>query len=109
MESSILNWLEAVGSTAFRWSAIAFVLVNGLAVAAVVLTRDRSLVNRWTGRILAVNVALAGTGIGIPLLTAASRVAVAAILPGSGGVVPTIDRDETPRADLQALERSSRK
>lgn len=104
MEAAILGWLESVGSTAFRWSAFSFLVVNGIAVAAVVLTRDRSLVNRWTGRLLAVNLTLAGTGLGIPLLTTASRLVVAAILPGDSSVVPVITRDDAASESARALE-----
>lgn len=108
METGILNWLATVGATAFRWSALAFIVVNGVAVAAVVLTRDRSLVNRWTGRLLAVNLTLVGTGLGIPLLTTVSRVAVAAVLPTTQTVVPTITRDEDSRSDGRAVELKSK-
>ena len=94
MESGILTWLEAVGSTAFRWSALAFVMLNGAAIAAVVLTRDRVLVNRWTSRLLAANLGLAVTGLGIPLLTTLSRVAVAVIMPSTSRVVPVVISDE---------------
>ena len=102
MESSILSWLAAVGSTAFKWSAIAFVLVNGAALAALAYNRDRALVNRWTGRVLAVDLLLAGTGIGVPLFTSVSRLAVAAASPGSVKIQPRIsDRDQPERVELQ--------
>ncbi|MGQ0646489.1 MAG: hypothetical protein ACT4P7_02900 [Gemmatimonadaceae bacterium] len=104
MESAILSWLEAVGSTAFRWSAVAFLVVNGVAIAAVILTRDRALVNRWTGRLLAANLTLAGTGLGIPLLTSVSRLAVSAFLPGSTSIVPTIAPEDAPRRDARTAE-----
>ncbi len=94
MESALVSWLSGVGAAAFRWSLTAFVIVNGLAVAAVILTRDRALVNRWTGRILAANLVLAGTGLGIPLLTAATRLALAAVLPGAAAqVAPALQFD----------------
>jgi ABC-type molybdate transport system permease subunit len=82
MESSVLEWLAGIGAAAFRWSAMAFLVVNGVAIATLILTRDRALVNRWTGRVLAANLVLAGTGLGIPLVTAVTRLAVAAVLPG---------------------------
>lgn len=104
METGILDWLANVGATAFRWSALAFLVVNGIAVAAVVLTRDRALVNRWTGRLLAINLGLVGTGLGIPLLTTVSRVAVAAVLPTTQTVLPTITRDEDLHSDGRAVE-----
>lgn len=94
METSVLDWLASVGSTAFRWSVVGFVLVNGAAVAAVVLTKDRTLVNRWTGRVLAANLVLAGTGIGIPLVAAASRFAIAVVTPAKASLMPAVDTDE---------------
>ena len=94
METSVLDWLASVGSTAFRWSAAGFILVNGAAVAAVLLTRDRTLVNRWTGRILAANLVLAGTGIGIPLVTAASRFAISIVTPAKSNLMPAIDTED---------------
>jgi hypothetical protein len=102
METGIVTWLEAVGTTAFRWSALAFVLVNGVAIAAIVLTRDRALVNRWTGRLLAVNIGLAGTGLGIPLVTNLTRVAVSALLPSSRSVVPVFNQ-EMPEPKVEPL------
>jgi len=104
MENSVLDWLASVGSTAFRWSAVGFVLVNAAAVAAVVLTKDRTLVNRWTGRILAANLVLVGTGIGIPLVAAASRFAIAVVTPAKSTLIPAIDTEE--RLEAQALERA---
>ncbi|MBK8247595.1 MAG: hypothetical protein IPK85_09395 [Gemmatimonadetes bacterium] len=82
MESALMDWLGGIGSTAFRWSVMAFVVINGVSIAALILTRDRALVNRWTGRVLAANLALAGTGLGIPLVTSLTRLAVAAVMPG---------------------------
>ena len=105
MESGILSWLEAVGSSAFRWSVIAFVLVNGAAVAAVVLTRDRAVVNRWTGRLLAANLGIAATGLGIPLLTTVSRLAVAVAMPSTTQATLRIVPDEaTPASELQGRD-----
>jgi hypothetical protein len=80
-----------VGASALRWSIVGFVVVNGLAVMGFALTRDRGLVNRWTGRVLAANLVLAGTGIGIPLLTSITRLAVAAVMPGAAQALPTIE------------------
>jgi len=47
----------------------------------VLVTKDREIVNRWTSRILAANLVLAGTGIGVPVLALGSRVAVRAVAP----------------------------
>lgn len=88
MENALLEWLARVGTSAFTYSALAFVLINGAAIAAVVVTRDRSLVNRWTGRLLAANLVLAGTGLGIPLATTVTRLGIMAVFP-SVNVTPT--------------------
>jgi hypothetical protein len=104
METSVLDWLASVGSTAFRWSVVGFILVNGAAAAAVVLTKDRTLVNRWTGRVLAANLVLAGTGIGIPLVAAASRFAISVVTPAKANLMPAIDTEE--RTEDSPLERA---
>lgn len=91
MQASVVNWLGSVGSSAFAWSATAFVLINGAAVAAVVVTRDRSLVNRWTGKLLGVNLLLAGTGLGVPLLTSMAQLAITAVTPAVQSALPASD------------------
>lgn len=96
------DWLGSLGSHAFAWSAAAFVLLNGAAIAAVVVTRDRSLVNRWTGRLLAANVVLAGTGLGVPLVTSVAQLAVSALTPSVRAAIPAASDDalEAPARDL---------
>lgn len=102
MESGLVQWLATVGANAFRWSVLAFVVVNGLAVAGVVLTRDRQLVNRWTGRLLAVNLGLAATGLGIPLLTTVSRAAVSVFASDAPRVAPVMDRHDRSEVILRS-------
>ena len=81
MEAAIGEWLYDVAVRAFGIS-LALVLVIDLGYALVLFaTRDRGIVNRWTSRILAVNLVLAGTGVGVPVLALGSRVAVAALVP----------------------------
>jgi hypothetical protein len=77
--------LAVLGSTAFRWSAIAFVVVNTIGGLGIWLTRDRRLVNRWTSPLLACNLLLLGTGIGIPALSFSMRLVVNAVAAGSQG------------------------
>jgi hypothetical protein len=81
MPGTILSWLDGVGSTAFTLSAIAFVVVNGLAIASVLLTRDRTLVNRFTPHFLTANLLLLGTGLGVPLAALAARTVISAVTP----------------------------
>ena len=107
MESSALDWLSRVGTLAFTLSASAFVVVNVSALAGVLVTRDRALVNRWTGRVLAANLFLAGTGLGIPLLTAMSRLAVSAVLPGVQRLAPAVRSDrEVDRGEAPPRQRA---
>jgi len=73
MQADILAMLSGVGSWTLRAALILFVLLNGTAVALVVVRRDRTMVNRWTSRWLAANIALLGVGAGIPLLTGLLR------------------------------------
>lgn len=81
MPDTIISWLEDVGSTAFSVSALAFVALNGIAIAAVLSTRDRGLVNRWTPHFLAANLLLLGTGLGVPMAALAARTVIAAVTP----------------------------
>jgi hypothetical protein len=73
---SLAEGLGALGGTLFRWSAIAFVVVNGIAAATMLLTRSRHLVNRWTPRLLVANLLILGTGIGVPVVTYAMKMVV---------------------------------
>ncbi|MHB1329473.1 MAG: hypothetical protein ACYC2K_14850 [Gemmatimonadales bacterium] len=71
--------IGAFGSTVFRVAAVTFLLLNGAAIAAVVLTRNRELVNRWTGRVLAANLLLLGVGLGTPAVTYCFKMVVQAV------------------------------
>src|SRR5688572_17881939 len=99
MEAAISAWLYDLAIRAFGLSLV-LVLVVDLGYALVLFaTRDRWIVNRWTSRVLAVNLVLAGTGIGVPMLALGSRLAVRALMP----FVPThsevriIEDDLPPR------------
>lgn len=101
MESTFVDWLANVGSSAFSYSLAAFVLLNGAAIAAVAITRDRSIVNRWTARLLAANLVLVGTGVGIPVLTAVARLGVIALSPAVQVALPASEAEQD-----EALEAS---
>ena len=77
---SLADTLGAFSGIMFRLSALAFVLINGAAATAVFLTRDRQLVNRWTGRLLAANLLLLGTGLAAPAVASAMRLVVISAL-----------------------------
>jgi len=84
MQEPIIAFLNQVGGTVFQIAAMLFLGVNVAAAAVVAVTRSREVVNRWTSPWLAVNLALLGAGIGVPLLAGIAKVAVLAIA-GAGG------------------------
>jgi aspartate ammonia-lyase len=94
MLATLSDWLARTGTLAFTWAVAGFVVVNVVALVAVVLTRDRTLVNRWTGRVLGVNLGLLALGAGVPAATWTARQVVALV----AGVVPTSPvEQEEPR------------
>ena len=86
MSAAILDWLQSFGTTVFRLCAIAFLVVNAAAVAAVAVTRDRALVNRFTSPWLGANLVLIGVGAGTPLIAGLARMAVQG-LAAAGGIL----------------------
>ena len=80
---NVVQWLDSIGSRAFSLSMTLFVLLNGAAVVAIAIRRDREMVNRWTPRILAANLMLVGTGLGVPLAALMVRTAVQALAPAA--------------------------
>ena len=91
MRSDLLVWLAGTGSLLWHTALTGLLLVNATAIAAVLLTRDRSLVDRWTPRWLAANLALLGAGIGGPVLLSAARLVISA-LPDVGWVAATLPK-----------------
>jgi hypothetical protein len=99
MEAAILAWLQGVAIRAFGISLFLLLAIDGAFALILLAKRDREIVNRWTSRVLAVNLVLAGTGVGVPMLALGSRVAVRAIAP----LVPTFSTiveqdDDVPSA-----------
>lgn len=84
--------LGTFGSTVFKWSAVVFLLANGLALAGVLVTRNRELVNRWTPRLVALDLLLVGAGLGVPAVTYCMKAVVS--------IVSTA----TPTADVRLPE-----
>lgn len=95
MVNAVGAWLERVGTTAFTWSALAFVILNAAGIAMFLATRDRAVVNRWTSRFLGANLALLGVGLGVPAATFVARTALRTLSPAFG-VLSTSTR---PAAD----------
>lgn len=106
MLEAVMSWLQSVGTKAFVWSALAFVVLNGAGLAMFLATRDRTLVNRWTSRFLAANLVLLGTGLGVPLATFAARSALRTLSPAFG-VLSTSARPTAEELEAQpaAIER----
>lgn len=100
MEARILDWLQTVGWTAFWISAVLFVAVNAFGIAMIVARRDRQLVNTWTSRFLATNLVLVSTGLGIPLLTTAARLAVSVSAPVVRGALAPMATSTSRSAEL---------
>jgi hypothetical protein len=86
MEAAILAWLHDLAIRAFGLSLFLLLAIDGAFALAVFATRDRAIVNRWTSRVLAANLLLAGTGVGVPVLALGSRLVVRAVMP----LIPTL-------------------
>lgn len=85
MEATLASFLSGLSATVFRLAAVAFVLVNGSAIAIFAVTRSRRLVNEWTGRLVALDAILLGAGLGVPLLSGLAKIGVHAVASLFGG------------------------
>jgi hypothetical protein len=103
MEAAILAWLENVAIRAFGLSLFLLLAVDLTFAVILLATRDREIVNRWTSRVLAVNLMLAGTGVGVPMLALGSRVAVRAIAPLVPSFSSIVD-EEDDAPNVRALK-----
>ena len=86
-------WLDGTATRVFALCATLFVVMNAAAVALVVLKRDRGLVNRWTARWLAANLALLGAGLGVPVAAKVVRVTADAF--AASRTLPLPDNQES--------------
>ena len=101
MDSTIVDWLNSVGTLAFKWSLGIFLVVNGAAAIAFFVSRDRALVNRWTGRVLALDLLLLGTGAGVPLMTTMASLTVSVVSASFGSAaVGTASVESSSAAEL---------
>lgn len=101
MEAAILAWLQELAIRAFGISLFLVLAIDGAFALVLFATRDRTIVSRWTSRVLAANLVLAGTGIGVPVLALSSRVAVRAIAP----LIPSMPQVVIPEDDDEAVVR----
>jgi len=86
MDITALSWLQRLGWSAFTWALTGVLLVNAVAICALLWKREKSLVNTWTGPIVAANIVLVAIGLGVPMVTSAARLAIL----GIRSVVPDI-------------------
>jgi hypothetical protein len=80
LETTVL-WLDQVSAEVFWTCAAGLVLIDLAAVAVVMQTRNREIVNRWTSRVLAANLLLLGAGLGVPAAAFTLKLAARAVLP----------------------------
>ncbi len=97
---AFVAWLNSVGWMVFLWSMAALVVIDVAALAAAAMTRDRTLVNRWTGRVLAANVALLGFGAAGPAISFTGRMAMGVVekFAPSSAITLTSDENAPPPA-----------
>lgn len=81
MFDDVVAWLDRVGPLVFWTCAIALVTLDAAAVATVIGTKSRELVNRWTGRLLAANLLLLGVGAAVPGAMYVAKVVMRAVAP----------------------------
>lgn len=94
MEAAILAWLQDFAIRAFGISLFLVLAIDGAFAVILLATRDRTIVNRWTSRVLAANLVLAGTGVGVPVLALGTRLAVQSIAPLVPSFPNIIDKDD---------------
>ena len=95
MLDAFVRWLEQAGSQVFWTCSLLLVVIDVAAAAVVFQTRSRAVVNRWTGRVLAINALLLGTGLGVPAAMYVTRVVVSVVaspLQGSTPRTPDVAR-----------------
>jgi hypothetical protein len=96
MLDSIVLWLDQLSSQVFWTSAMALVAIDLVAVAVVMQTRSRALVNRWTGPVLAANLLLLGAGLGVPVAAFAAKAVANAVAPSVAASTATVSKDAQP-------------
>ena len=87
MLAAFALWLDQAGSTLFWTCIVGALAIDTVAVATVVSTKSRALVNKWTGPVLVTNALLLGGGTVLPVAMHMTSVAVMAVAPS---VTPVI-------------------
>lgn len=97
LDSAVL-WLDQLSSQVFWTCAMALLAIDLVAVAAVMQTRSRALVNRWTGPVLAANLLLLGAGLGVPVAAFAAKAVANAVAPSIAASAAATPKDVQPEA-----------
>jgi hypothetical protein len=97
MFDDVVAWLDRFGPLVFWTCAIALVTLDAAAVAAVIGTRRRDLVNRWTGTVLAANLLLLGIGAAVPGAMYVAKVVIRAVAPATVPLAIAKDSGVTKR------------
>lgn len=85
MAESVSAFLSSLSSSVFWFSAIAFLIVNGAALAAFLVTRNRRLVDRWIPKLVTADAFLLTAGLGVPLVSGLARIGINALGSMLGG------------------------
>jgi hypothetical protein len=86
MQATLTQWLAGIGWTAFIWALAALIIINVGAFIAFTARGDRALVERYTTWWLGANLFLLAIGVGIPAITAVTRLAIL----GASVVLPDV-------------------
>ena len=76
MAESLVSFLSALSSKVFWFAATCFILLNGAALAAFLLTRSRRLVDEWTPRLVTADALLLAAGLGVPLMSGLAKLGI---------------------------------
>ena len=98
LESTVL-WLDQVSTEVFWICAAALVLIDVAAVAVVLQTRSRKIVDRWTSRVLTANLLLLGAGLGVPAVAYTAKLAATALLPGLSASASSVTASKSAATD----------
>ena len=91
MAESVGAFLSSLSTSIFRISAIVFLVLNGAALAAFLVTRSRRLVDAWTPKLVAADALLLGAGLGVPLVAGLAKLGIQAISSMLGGGAAPIE------------------
>jgi len=98
MLDAIVEVIDRASAVVFWTCVVGFIVVNVSAVAMVIRTRRRDLVNQWTGRVLAANALLLGAGLGVPAAAFLAKSAVQAFAPSLEQRAARLLQAEAPAA-----------